>query len=130
MTDPHTDDGVKMCPDCGFAKPLTEFYQIRAARYTGGVRYGAYCKTHQKMRTAKARREAAPDSGIKQATKRANERWAKANPEVNRQAQAKWRAEHPEEAAAAVRQWQLDNPEANREKARRYLRKKKGNTGS
>jgi len=125
-----TEENGKVCPDCGVPRPLTEFYQIRAARYVGGIRYSASCKMHQKIRNAAARKNAAPDSGTRHAIRRANKRWADSNPEANRDSQARWRKSHPEEAAEAHRRWQLANPEANREKARRHLRKKRGESES
>lgn len=119
------ETGTKFCPDCDAERPLDEFYKIRAPRYRGGFRYSAFCKMHTIARNTAARANAPEGSGIKQAVKRANKKWATAHPEANRVAQARWRERHPETAKKRHRDWQINNPGANREKALRYFRKKR-----
>jgi hypothetical protein len=92
MTDDHRPPTTKYCPDCEAERPLEEFYRTKAARYAGGYRYSAYCKTHTKARTAAAARNAPEGSKTREARRRANNASNKRHPEKNRARVAAHRA--------------------------------------
>ena len=88
---------TKHCPDCAAEgldgeRPLEEFYRVKAERYAGGYRYGAYCKRHTKARTAAAAKNATEGSKLREASQRASRAWKQRNPEANRQHVADHRA--------------------------------------
>jgi hypothetical protein len=84
MGDDPVLEGTKFCPDCGEERPLSSFYRVKAARYAGGYRYGAYCKTHEKERVRRARQQAPEGSKLRESIRRANREAIKRNPEANR----------------------------------------------
>ena len=91
-------NGTKVCPDCAAERgdngerPLSAFYRMKAARYAGGERYSAYCKTHTKKRTAQAARNAPEGSKLREAIRRAGREAIKRHPEANRARVAAHRA--------------------------------------
>jgi hypothetical protein len=91
MADPETP-ATRFCPDCGAERPLAEFYRVKAKGYAGGYRYGAYCKTHTKARTAAAQRQAPEGSALRESMRRAKRTWLAEHPDVNRRNVAKHRA--------------------------------------
>jgi len=91
---------TKFCPDCDAERPLAEFYRTKAARYAGGYRYSAYCKTHTKARTAAAAKQAADDSPLRAAMRRASRTYAEKHPEQIRTRMAAYRARRKAQADA------------------------------
>ena len=89
---------TKICPDCAAEngddgrQPLSEFYRTRAARYAGGYRYSAYCKTHAKRRTAQAARDAPEGSKLRESQRKTKREWAQHHPENARTNSANYRA--------------------------------------
>jgi hypothetical protein len=93
MSESDDTSDARFCPDCGDARPLAEFYRVKAAKYAGGYRYGAYCKAHTKARTAAAQREAPEGSALRESMRRAKRDWIAAHPETNRRNVARHRAQ-------------------------------------
>jgi hypothetical protein len=83
---------TRYCPDCDAERPLEEFYRTKAARYAGGYRYSAYCKTHAKARTAAAAKNAPEGSKLRETQRRVKREWAQQHPENARQNSANYRA--------------------------------------
>jgi hypothetical protein len=91
MTDNQVE-GTKFCPDCNADRPLSEFYRTKAARYAGGYRYSAYCKTHQKARVAEAAKNAPEGSKLRETQRRVKRDWAQQHPENAQRNSANYRA--------------------------------------
>lgn len=100
-----TDDTptTRYCPDCAAERPISEFYRTKAARYAGGYRYSAYCKTHTKARTAAAAKAAPEGSLLRDSIRRANRESIKRHPEQNRARVAAHRARKKAQADAPTR---------------------------
>lgn len=116
---------TKLCPDCGFPRPLSEFYRVKAARYAGGYRYTAHCKEHTQIRGMEYRRNAPKESGTKQSQKRAQRNWERRNPEQARVRRERYVEANREKVNKYNNAWQKAHPEKHRERQRRYLARKK-----
>lgn len=66
---PETDEPRRTCPQCGETKPISDFYTVKAANYSDGMRVKAVCKACDKAgarERMRAFRERAPKPSPKQ----------------------------------------------------------------
>jgi hypothetical protein len=102
MTDDTPDTPTtRYCPDCGAERPIAEFYRLKAARYAGGYRYSAYCKTHTKARTAAAAKAVPEGSLLRETQRRVKRDWAKQHSENARRNSANYRARKAQACSSA-----------------------------
>ena len=94
---------LRICPDCGITKELTEFYYVKK-KYNSRVYYkpSYVCKKCNIARTAK---------------------WGKNNPEKYKKQKQRYYKKHSKKIIAKNSKWAKDNPDKRKEISTRYLKK-------
>lgn len=141
----------KVCPDCARLveapgityprdplRPVEEFFEIKAKRYTDEKRYSAYCKPHQRKRNndyrKQARRDNPPDEEARARHAKEQAEFAartgyEQQPDRIKQRREKareWRKNNPDRALKQWKAWTKNNLERRRKIARRSFRRKRG----
>ena len=124
-------DGYKRCPDCAREngndgmRPLDEFFQVRAARYAGGVRVSAYCKRHTRIRKAATLRNAPEGSKLRESQRKAKREWAARNRVKIKENRTSWRIANPKKVAAANDRWRRKHPDVRKKSQDAYRERRK-----
>jgi len=138
----------KTCPDCerevpapGITyprnplRPLSEFFQQKAKRYEGGVRYSAYCKPHQRLRNNAYRKAKPKTDEVRREHAAQQKAWAdrtgyEQRPERIAQKRAtskSWHQSHKDYDLERWKRWVKKNPKKRRAQAlASYHRRRRG----